>query len=139
LKLKTNAEMITAFNAISLTDIIFLLLIFFLLSSTFILQPGVKVELPRTTSTDVSSEKSIVITIDASGTVYLSLPGKGDHIVSRDVLGAELRKAFIDVGKPIVIIRPDKRIPVDTLIGVMDVARSAGGDKFVIATRKIEM
>ena len=72
MKLRTSLKPVTTFNAISLTDIVFLLLIFFLLSSTFILQPGVKVELPTTTTTEVSAEKSIVLTIDRNGTLFLN-------------------------------------------------------------------
>ncbi|MCD6308817.1 MAG: biopolymer transporter ExbD, partial [Candidatus Latescibacteria bacterium] len=64
MKIRMNRESITSFNAISLTDIIFLLLVFFLLSSTFVLQPGIKVELPATTTNpDISSEKSIVLSM----------------------------------------------------------------------------
>ena len=59
MKIKAHREPLTAFNMISLTDIIFLLLVFFLLSSTFVLQPGIKVQLPTTTTADISSEKSI--------------------------------------------------------------------------------
>ena len=63
MKIKAHIQPLTTFNAISLTDIIFLLLVFFLLSSTFVLQPGVKVELPATTTKDISSEKSVVIAV----------------------------------------------------------------------------
>lgn len=133
MKLKTNRPMMTAFNAISLTDIVFLLLIFFLLSSTFILQPGIKVRLPKTTATEVSAEKSIVVTITADGTLFLN-----EEKVSRSLLPTVLRQKLLSVGKPIVVIRADKRITLDQAVEVMDMAKNAGADKFMIATRQKE-
>lgn len=133
MKLKTNRPMMTAFNAISLTDIVFLLLIFFLLSSTFILQPGIKVHLPKTTATEVSAEKSIVVTITADGTLFLN-----EEKVSRSLLPAVLRQKLLSVGKPIVVIRADKRITLDQAVEVMDMAKNAGADRFMIATRQKE-
>lgn len=133
MKLKTNRPMITAFNAISLTDIVFLLLIFFLLSSTFILQPGIKVRLPRTAATEISAEKSIVVTITADGTLFLN-----EEKVSKSLLPTVLRQKLLSVGKPIVVIRADRRITLDQAVEVMDMAKNAGADKFMIATRQKE-
>ncbi len=123
----------TAFNAISLTDIIFLLLVFFLLSSTFVLQPGIKVQLPTTTTADISSEKSIVISLTRDGAIYLN-----DELVNSVELGARLRQMVLNVGNPIVAFRTDKASTIDQLIQVMDIAKSAGADKFMIVTAQKE-
>jgi len=129
-KIKTNKEPMVGFTAISLTDIIFLLLVFFLLSSTFVLQPGIKVQLPVTTTTpDISSEKSVVISLTKEGAVYLN-----DSLVNRVELGALLRQKVLDVGNPIVVLRADKNVQIASLVDVMDIAKSAGADRFVIAT-----
>jgi len=130
MKIKMNRESMTSFNTISLTDIIFLLLVFFLLSSTFVLQPGIKVELPATTTNpDISSEKSIVLSMTKEGAVYLN-----DDLVNRVELGARLRQKVIDVGNPIVVLRIDKSVLIDKMIDIMDIAKSAGAERFVIAT-----
>ena len=134
MKIKANKESITSFNAISLTDIIFLLLVFFLLSSTFVLQPGIKVQLPVTsTIPDISSEKSLVVSLTKDGAVYLN-----DDLVNRIELGARLRQKVLDVGNPIVVFRIDKSVAVEGMIDVMDIAKSAGADRFVIATAQKE-
>jgi len=126
--------MMTTFNAISLTDIIFLLLIFFLLSSTFIVQPGIKVELPKTTSMDISAEKSIVVTITADGSLYLN-----DRRVSRANLGVQIQQMLHSaVGQPIIVIRGDRRITLEKAVEVMDVAKKAGAERFDIATKQVE-
>ena len=119
----------TTFNPISLTDIIFLLLVFFLLSSTFVLQPGVKVQLPTTTTRDISSEKSVVISLTKDGTIYLN-----DNPVNKLELTAQLRQKLLAVGNPIVVLRLDKNVSVEKLVEVMDISKIAGADRFVIAT-----
>ena len=130
MKIKAHKKPTTSFNTISLTDIIFLLLVFFLLSSTFVLQPGIKVQLPVTEmNTDISSEKSIVVSLTKEGAVYLN-----DNLVNRVELGVRLRQMVIDVGNPIIVLRMDKAVLIEGLVEVMDIAKTAGADRFVIAT-----
>ena len=130
MKIRINKESITTFNTISLTDIIFLLLVFFLLSSTFVLQPGIKVQLPVTATTpDISSEKSVVVSLTREGAVYLN-----DDLVNRVELGARLRQKVLDVGNPIVVLRADKSVLIESLVDIMDIAKTAGAERFVIAT-----
>ena len=69
---QTNRKKIIMFSAISLTDIVLLLLIFFLLSSSFIVQPGIKVNLPKAVSSDKESNNRIFITIEKDQTIYLN-------------------------------------------------------------------
>ncbi|MFC1511996.1 ExbD/TolR family protein [Candidatus Latescibacterota bacterium] len=133
MKIRTHRGPITSFNAISLTDIIFLLLIFFLLSSTFVLQPGIKVELPTTTTSDISSEKSIVISLTRDGAIYLN-----DELVNQIELGARLRRMVLNASEPIIAFRSDRAATIESLIEVMDIAKSAGGDKFIIVTAPAE-
>jgi len=129
MKIRANKMPLTEFNMISLTDIIFLLLVFFLLSSTFVLQPGVKVKLPVATTSDVSSEKSIVVSIAKDGGVYIN-----DELVNKIELGARLRQKLMDIGNPIIVLRADKAVIIENLVEVMDIAKVAGAQKFVIAT-----
>ena len=129
MKIKAHMEALTTFNSISLTDIIFLLLVFFLLSSTFVLQPGVKVQLPTTTTTDISSEKSVVVSVTKEGAIYLN-----DNLVNKIELGAQLRQMVLDVGNPILVLRADKDVTIENLVEIMDISKTAGGEKFIIAT-----
>lgn len=130
MNIKANKTPLTSFNAIALTDIIFLLLVFFLLSSTFVLQPGIKVQLPvTTTNPDISSEKSIVVSLTKEGAVYLN-----DNLINKVELGVRLRQMVMDVGNPIIVLRMDKAVLIEGLVEVMDIAKTAGADRFVIAT-----
>jgi len=75
---------ITAFSFISLADVVLLLLVFFLLSSTFIVQPGIRVQLPKARIKERESERNILLTLTKDGTLYL-----GDETIelTRDFLG----------------------------------------------------
>jgi biopolymer transport protein ExbD len=129
MRIQIHSSPITSFATISLTDIIFLLLVFFLLSSTFVLQPGIKVQLPTIISQDISSEKSIIISITKDGIIYLN-----DEVVNSVELGSKVRRMVLDVGNPIIVLRADKAVIVDKLVEVMDIAKVAGAEKFVIAS-----
>ena len=57
----------SGFDLTPLVDVVFLLLIFFMLSTTFIVAPGIKVKLPKSSSTEISREKKevrVVMTTD---------------------------------------------------------------------------
>ena len=82
-----------------------------------------------TTNSDISSEKSIVISLTKDGTVYLN-----DELVNQVELGARLRQMVMNVGNPIIALRSDKASTIENLIEVMDIAKSAGGDRFMIIT-----
>lgn len=133
MKFETDNKFLNSFSFSSLTDIVLLLLIFFLLSSSFIIQPGIKIQLPRTKTTAVHSEKSIYITVTRAGSVYLN-----DNQVAVGKLGAELRRFLVSGEKQVIVIRADKDVKLDLAVQVMDICKGAGAEKFVIATRSAE-
>ncbi|MFQ5582837.1 MAG: ExbD/TolR family protein [Calditrichia bacterium] len=132
MKFETERKYLATFSFSSLTDIVLLLLIFFLLSSSFIIQPGIKVLLPKTRTAEPHSEKSIYVTITKSGTIYLN-----DNQISIGQLGAELRRFLISGEKQVVVIMADKEISLDIAVRVMDICKAAGAEKFLIATQQI--
>lgn len=131
MKFETSRKHLTTFSFSSLTDIVLLLLIFFLLSSSFIIQPGIKVILPRTQTADSHSEKSLYVTITRQGAIYLN-----DDLVPLGQLGAELRRFLVSGEKQVVVIMADKEINLETAVMVMDICKAAGAEKFLIATQQ---
>ncbi|MEJ2536224.1 MAG: biopolymer transporter ExbD [Calditrichia bacterium] len=113
MKFDTENKLLSTFSFSSLTDIVLLLLIFFLLSSSFIIQPGIKVQLPRTETSAVHSEKSIYITVTRAGSVYLN-----DNQVPLGKLGAELRRFIVSGEKQVLVLRADKEIKLDLAVQV---------------------
>lgn len=125
-----NRKKITMFSTISLTDIVLLLLIFFLLSSSFIIQPGIKVHLPKAVSSDTESSNRIYITITREGTLYLN-----QQPVLKGEIGIQLTALFSENPNKLVVIQADKNLTLEQTIEIIDIAKVAGAEKFMIATQ----
>ena len=129
MNLKTENKLLTTFNFSSLTDIVLLLLIFFLLSSTFIVQPGIRVRLPNSETTEVTSEKNITISITREGTYYLN-----EERVTLSTLPALLQQKFAFGTEQVVVIKADRDVTLQSAVDVMDISKSVGFERFSIAT-----
>lgn len=121
-------------NITSLIDVLFLLLIFFMVSSTFLEQPGMKLDLPAAKSFEVEEQKELVVHISPRGEIFL-----GEQQVSLDTLKARLElQVAVDRERPLVL-RADRDAAHGRVVEVMDVAKQAGVRKIVIATRVPEL
>ena len=131
MKFKTSSEPLAAFSYSSLTDIVMLLLIFFLLTSQFVIQTGVKVKLPGSKINEQSAPSNLIITITSDGAVFL-----GQEPVALDQLPAKLSVIKTKSTEDNLIIRADKSVALDLVIKVIDAAKATGIDKFTIQTQK---
>lgn len=131
MNLKMEQKLLDSFSLSSLTDIVMLLLIFFLLSSTFIIQPGIKVNLPEADSSEKVLDKSITITIAKEG-IYLN-----DTQVSLNELGANLNSLFKSNSEDVVILKADKDATVNQLVEVWDICKKVGFSVFNLATEPV--
>lgn len=116
-------------NIAPLVDMVFLLLIFFLLTSSFILNQGIKVNLPEAKSSQMQDRKEITVGITKDGKIFLD----GEEISLEDLsrrLAGMIKK---DPGKA-VIIRADKEIILEKAIRVLDTVKLAGATNIVVAT-----
>ncbi|MHA7128510.1 ExbD/TolR family protein [Algoriphagus namhaensis] len=104
-----------AFSMSSMTDIIFLLLIFFMLTSSFITPSGLQVNLPSSETSDiVMQEVTVSVTKDLRYSV-------NDRVVSRDQIKAELTGLLADK-KGQVVLHIDKEVPVEYLVEIGGIA-----------------
>lgn len=117
----------------SLTDMVMLLLIFFLLSSTYILQPGIKVELPASDTAQAMDQKSVIVTVTGDGTVWV-----GEERTSVAGLPRLLRQKLVAGGMQMVVIKADRQVSLETAVRVIDGVKAGGGERFLIATIKDE-
>jgi biopolymer transport protein ExbD len=129
-KFNIRNRAVTAFSFISLADVVLLLLVFFLLSSTFIVQPGIRVQLPKARIRERESERNILLTLTKEGTLYL-----GEETVEFEVLPARLYSLLLENPDQLIVLRADRDVPLNTAVQVLDMAKSAGGEKFLIATQ----
>ncbi len=130
MRLKTENKLLTIFSFSSLTDIVFLLLIFFLLSSSFVIQPGIKVQLPKSVTKETEDRREIVITLTERGTVFLN-----NEQVTVEVLGTRLATLLRDAKDKAVVINADRAVSLQSAVQVMDVAKAVGATRFLIATQ----
>ena len=130
MKFETSKKRYTSFASISLTDIVLLLLIFFLLSSSFVVQPGIKVKLPKAATARGEKVSNIFVTITKNGTVFLN-----QQRVSHNALGAGVRKLLKKWPNATVVIQADRNLSLQKTIDVIDIIKLAGAEKFMIATR----
>ena len=126
---ETSRKRMVIFSPISLTDIVLLLLIFFLLSSTFIIEPGIKIKLPKAVSGQQDDSDKIYLTITKHEEVFIN-----QKPIGRDQLGARLRQLLAENPERVVVIRADKDLSLEATIRIIDTAKLAGAERFVIAT-----
>ena len=113
----------------AMIDIIFLLLVFFVLSSSFVLQPGVKVELPRTVTQEHPVRKDLILIISRDKRVFLN----NDQVPLKSLWGRLIEELKVQP-EGLMIIRADKGVPHGLVVQVMDIAKQAGALRMSIAT-----
>lgn len=123
-------ELSTQLNIAPLIDVVFLLLIFFMLSSHFVMQPGIKITLPSTITAKVHQQEDIIIYITKHNNIYLN-----EEQVSLNNLLDKLRIKIGEVNKKDVIIKADEKIDLSLAVEVMDIARQADADGLIISTK----
>jgi biopolymer transport protein ExbD len=122
------------FNLTPLIDVVFQLLIFFMVTTTFVsFENRVKVNLPSGDFAAVEPSKNITVTITEDNTIYLN--GKIiDPLRITESIAAELKKA----PEKIVVLEADKNVLHGKVISVMDLLKKGGADKIAIATQPTE-
>lgn len=132
MRFNTSNQPLSVFSYSSLTDIVLLLVIFFLLSSQFVIQTGVKVKLPGSETNESSDLTNMIVTITSAGIVYA-----GPDETNIELLPAKLTEMISVNNDNNLVIRADKTVQIDLVIKVIDAAKSVGIGKFTIETEKV--
>ncbi len=130
MRFETRNKPLTIFTFASLTDIVLLLLIFFLLTSSFITQSGIRIQLPLSETKEQVSDRHIIITLTAEKEIYVF-----NEKISKENLSQKLKEVSRDEKDKLVVLRADKIVPIQEVIDVMDIAKSSGLTRFVVATQ----
>ncbi len=117
-------------NITSLIDVLFILLIFFMVTSTFLEQPGMKLELPKAKSANVEKVENLVVYIDEDRQLFLN-----DKPVAIDRLLNQLRDLIAENEEPTLVLRADRSVPHGLVVTAMDLAKQAGIKRLVVATQ----
>ncbi|MCX7548241.1 biopolymer transporter ExbD [Xanthomarina sp. F1114] len=116
MNLRGRNKVTPEFNMSSMTDIVFLLLIFFMLASTLVTTNAIDILLP-TASGKTENKKSVAVSIKKDLTYYIDQKRVGES-----VLEEELIAALSTEDKPTLVLRAEKSVPVEHVVKVMDIA-----------------
>ncbi len=131
---KREQKLLSVFAYSSLTDIVFLLIIFFLLTSSFVIQPGIKVLLPQSEQAEQEPQGRITISITEKGSIYLN-----EELVSIETLGGKLAMLLPPGKEDVVVINADKNVSLQSAVQLMDIAKGVGATRLLIATQQTTM
>lgn len=136
MKFKRQSQDETLINLTPLIDVVFLLLIFFMVSTTFTRESELQIELPEANGQPVAAEaERIDVVIDADGDITVN----GETLVSNEeqnLRRAVKVKAEGNTQLPFVITA-DARTPHEYVVRAMDVAGKLGFSKLSITTRRM--
>jgi biopolymer transport protein ExbD len=110
---------LSLFSQSSLTDIVLLLLIFFLLTSSFVTNFGIRVEVPRAESSAATDSQFISVAVTKEGEFYVD----GD-LTARGSLASAIRNARNNKPDGTVVLRADKDAKVDDAVRVMNISKA---------------
>ena len=115
----------------SLIDIVFMLLIYFLLTTNFMVDEGINIKLPQAKASAPQVQKEITIYVDEAGQAYLM-----DEPVALDQLFTRLKEMIGNDTDRLVVIKSDRRVILNKAVKVMDIAKAAGAGRLCLATEK---
>ncbi|NRB83190.1 MAG: biopolymer transporter ExbD [Winogradskyella sp.] len=104
------------FNMASMTDIVFLLLIFFMIASTLVTTNAIDIILPKA-SGKTENKKSTAVSIKKDLTYYID-----QNRVGESVLEDQLISILSKQKEPTIVLRAEKSVPVENVVKVMDIA-----------------
>ena len=115
----------------SLIDIVFMLLIYFLLTTNFMVDEGIKIKLPQARAAAPQTQQEITIYVDQNGRAFLM-----NEEIPLDGLFKELKKMIGNEKDRLVVIKADRAVILNKAVKVMDLAKAAGAGRLCLATEK---
>lgn len=122
-----------ALDMTPLIDVVLMLVIFFMLTTTFVLSPGIEVDLPRGHTSQEPRERDAIITMTREGAIYFQ-----NAQVSLETLRAVLQRAHHRQPELRVVIKADTLVPHGRVVAVMDIAKYLGIERLAVATAPLE-
>ena len=130
MQFRRSGEQDVQINIAPLVDVVFLLVIFFAVSTTFLESAGLKLELPSSSSTAERETRTLTVSLSTDGVLFL-----GDEEVPRADLTESLRTQLEQTDDKVVILRADTHVEHGEVVRVMDLIRDAGAEGMTIDAR----
>ena len=126
--LKSRNKVLPSFNMSSMADLIFLLLIFFIITSTLIAPQGIKLLLPNSSSKTLAKQ-NVTVSITEDIEYYVA-----KKRVTLEDMAQELKRELGDTPEATLILKAHKSVAIEYIVKIMDVARE-NKYKVVLATK----
>lgn len=114
-----------------LVDVIFLLLLFFMLTSNFVLLGGIRLQLPASELTESQKEEGVTVVIGERGETFFNR-----EALLPEALRQRLRREALAGPDRLVIVRADRCVPHGRVVEVMGMVKKAGFSRIAIGTRR---
>jgi biopolymer transport protein ExbD len=114
-----------------LLDVVFILLIFFAVSTSFLYIGGINVNLPKAETTEETESTSVRVTVNRDGELFIN-----DGRISADSLAANLEEAYVKNPSATLVIEADREALHGIVVEIIDIGKLSGFEKFAIATEK---
>jgi len=129
MKFKRPSRINSGIDMTPIIDVVFQLLAFFMITSTYIKTSAINVDLPKSKTSDVQPIREAVITLYKNGGITIN-----EQPISLLDLGVKIKELYIKDKDIVVTIRGDKGVSYGTMIETMDIVRLAGVKRLSLAT-----
>lgn len=127
-----NEEEETEINMTPMLDVVFIMLIFFIVTASFVKESGIEVNRPEAATAVKKDRANILIAINAKGEIWIN-----KRRIDVRAVQANVERLHAENPQGTVVIQADKKSTTDILIKVMDASRSAGVYDVSIAAQEI--
>ncbi|GAB6097338.1 biopolymer transporter ExbD [Desulfatiferula olefinivorans] len=115
----------------SLIDIVFMLLIYFLLTTNFLVEEGIRIKLPQARASAPMTQEEITVYVDRDGRAFIK-----NTEYREDLLFKELKTLIGGRSDRLVMVKADRLVELNRAVKVMDLAKAAGAERLCLATEK---
>ena len=130
-RMKRTSSEEDAIDISPLIDVVFILLIFFMVSTTFVKDAQLELQRPSAQSAEAADTKSVRVSIDRTGALYL-----GEEAIRLWMLQSRVREQLRSTSQSTVLVIADRSTPTELLIDVIDQCRMGGAKDVGVITDK---
>ncbi|MBU0967068.1 MAG: biopolymer transporter ExbD [Proteobacteria bacterium] len=115
----------------SLIDMVFLLLIYFLLTTNFMVEEGIAVKLPKANAAALQNDEVITVAVSPDGRFFI-----GTDEFTEEALARQLQELIAANSNRLVVVKADRTVQLDRAVIALDLAKAAGAERLSLATEK---
>lgn len=115
----------------SLIDMVFMLLIYFLLTTNFMVDEGIGIKLPHAQAAAPQTQQELTVFVDRDGRAYIR-----NKEVPDSKLFSRIKELLGKSDNKVVIVKADRAVMLNKAVRVMDLAKAAGAQRLCLATEK---